>query len=244
LHSLAAVPPTLRPRRQRGVPPSEPAIYGRSSQDRPLEVWLPTGTVSVLVFAGIHGEEPETTVALSSALRSLPEDDLRCAVVLAANPDGLARGTRGNARGVDLNRNFPSADWSADASGHRFTRSDPQDVLLSPGPQPASEPETAALMSLAAQLGPRVIISLHSPLECVIDPELSGSARWLADAATMPLRRSLKTRSPGTFDSWAREQLRAISITFEFPVLSKDAALVRFLPALVDLLRGAVEGLD
>ena len=33
-------------------------------------------------------------------------------VVPAVNPDGCARGTRGNAHGVDLNRNFPS-NWAA-----------------------------------------------------------------------------------------------------------------------------------
>ena len=86
----------------------EPDAYGLSHLGTPLEVWRPSGRCRLLIHAGIHGEEGETTVALSRALRLLSEPSPHCAVVLAANPDGLIRGTRGNARGVDLNRNFPT----------------------------------------------------------------------------------------------------------------------------------------
>ena len=100
----------LRPRQMIGTIPWDPDIYGRSQLGNELEFWRPQGTCKLLVFAGIHGEEPETTFALSRALRQLSELSPHCAVVLAANPDGLSRGTRGNARGVDLNRNFPTVD--------------------------------------------------------------------------------------------------------------------------------------
>ena len=92
----------------------------------PLEVWRPAGSCKLLIHAGIHGEEGETTVALSRALRLISEPSPHCAVVLAANPDGLIRGTRGNARGVDLNRNFPTQDWSPDPVMHRSTLDDAQ----------------------------------------------------------------------------------------------------------------------
>lgn len=100
----------LRPRSAWGTIPWAPATYGRSVLGLPLEVWRPAGRCELLVFASIHGEEPETTYALSRALRQLAEPPAHAAVVLAANPDGLVRGTRGNARGVDLNRNFPSSN--------------------------------------------------------------------------------------------------------------------------------------
>jgi len=230
----------LRPRPERGELAFEPECYGRSTQGRPLEVWLPGEPPEVLVFAGIHGEEPETTVALSSALRSLGPGRLRAAVVLAANPDGLARGTRGNARGVELNRNFPTSDWTPAMALHRFTRGEPQDVALSPGPAPASEPESEALMELARRLAPRLVVALHSPLACVIDPRRSEPARWLSQRTGLPMRMDAGSPTPGTFDGWAREETEAMAVTLELPVCSKDEALVRYLDSLVDLLATTV----
>ena len=63
----------------------------------------------------MHGDECESTVVLSEALRSVPEDRLATPVILNVNPDGTVLGTRANARGVDLNRNWPTHNWTADA---------------------------------------------------------------------------------------------------------------------------------
>lgn len=191
---------------------------------------------TLVVLAGIHGEEPETTVVLSSALRSLEPTQIRAAVVLAANPDGLARGTRGNARGVELNRNFPTSDWRPDPAAHHFTRAEPQDVVLSPGARPASEPETAALMALIGDVRPAAVVAVHAPLGCVLDPQESALARELAGATGLPLLREVPSPTPGTLDTWVRESAGVVAVTLELPVISKDAAMTRFMPALVDLL--------
>ena len=231
----------LRARADRGAHCLEPDSYGRSVLGRPLEVWRPSGPCRMLIFASIHGNEGETTSALSLALRHLPAPSPHCAVVLAANPDGLARGTRGNARGVELNRNFATSDWSPDPVPHRETMTDPRDAVLSPGEGPGSEPETQALMALVQELQPEAVIALHAPLECIDDPQDSRLGRWLAERTGMPLVPDVGYPTPGSFGTWGRDQ-GILVVTYEFPLITPDDATRQHVPVLVDLLtemRGA-----
>jgi protein MpaA len=227
----------LRPRQEQGTILWEPDIFGRSHLGLPLEVWRPASDCRLLMFAAIHGEEPETTFALSRALRRLTVPSPHCAVVLAANPDGLIRGTRGNARGVELNRNFPASDWQPNPVPHRSTLEDPRDVLLSPGPQPGSEPETQALIELIAELQPKVVIALHAPLACIDDSRSSPLARWLAERTGLPLVEDVGYPTPGSFGSWGADQGLTV-ITYEFPLANTDELVRAHVPVLVELLTG------
>jgi protein MpaA len=201
----------------------------------PLEVWRPRGDCRLLVFAGIHGEEPETTYALSRALRQFPDPLLHTAVVLAANPDGLIRGTRGNARGVDLNRNFPARNWAPAAVTHRSTLEDPSDVLLSPGDRPGSEPEVQALLALIGELRPRTVVALHAPLACIDDANESALGRRLAVRTGMPLVRDVGYPTPGSFGSWGTDHGVPV-VTYEFPLAATEVLMRDHVPVLVDLL--------
>lgn len=201
----------------------------------PLEVWRPRGECQLLIFAAIHGEEPETTYALSRAFRQLSEPPENCAVVLAANPDGMLRGTRGNARGVDLNRNFPSKDWQAEPVTHRSTIEDRSDVLLSTGESPASEPETRALLSLIDALKPRAVVALHAPLACIDDANDSELGRRLAQRTGMPLVRDVGYPTPGSFGSWGSENGVPV-VTYEFPLAATEILMRDHVPVLVELL--------
>jgi murein peptide amidase A len=61
----------------------------------------------IYLSAGIHGDEPAAPLALVSLLESGEFDDratwFLCPLL---NPEGTARGTRENAQGVDLNRDY------------------------------------------------------------------------------------------------------------------------------------------
>ncbi len=215
----------------------DPDTYGSSHLGVLLEVWRPTSTCTLLIHAGIHGEEGETTVGLSRALRLLSEPSPHCAVVLAANPDGLRRGTRGNARGVDLNRNFPTQDWAPDPVSHRSTLDAPREVLLSPGSAPASEPETEALIRLVEELKPQHVIALHAPLACIDSVNLGPLARWLAEKTGMPLVSDVGYPTPGSFGTWGSERGLEV-VTYELPLTHTDAVVRDHVPVLVELLSG------
>lgn len=225
----------LRSRSEWGTLPLEPTEYGRSHLGLPLEVWRPRDACGLLVFAGIHGEEPETTISLSRALRQLHEPPPRCAVVLAANPDGLMRGTRGNARGVDLNRNFPTRDWQPDPVYHRSTLDDPRDVALGPGSAPGSEPEVVALLALIEELVPRAAVALHAPLGCIDEVQQSALGRWIAERTALPMVEGVGYATPGSFGTWGAEQGVPV-VTWEFPLADVDEHIRRQVPGLVELL--------
>lgn len=225
----------LRPREQWGTIPWAPTTYGRSVLGLPLEVWRPLSSCQLLVFAAIHGEEPETTYALSRALRQLAEPLEHCAVVLAANPDGITRGTRGNARGVDLNRNFPSKDWQASPVTHRSTIEDRSDILLTTGEAPASEPETRALLALIDALRPRAVVALHAPLACIDDANDSALGRRLSQRTGMPLVRDVGYPTPGSFGSWGSDNGVSV-VTYEFPLAATEVLMRSHVPVLVELL--------
>lgn len=225
-------------RRDRGLIRHAGTVYGNSVDGIPLTVYLPdSGGAELVVLAAIHGDESETTVAVSEALRCLPNGELQAAVILCGNPDGMLRGTRGNARGVDLNRNFPTSNWSPDPVHYKSRANDARDIALSPGPQPASEPETIALIALIDRLQPRAVVSLHSALACVDDSGASHLGRQLADRCALPFLTEIGYPTPGSMGTWAGERgLNLVTLELE------DASLYtlkdRHVPILLDLMTG------
>jgi murein peptide amidase A len=204
-------------RRDRGVLRHASSVYGTSLEAVPLTVYLPDSwAAEIVVLASIHGDEAETTVVVSEAMRCIPRGDLRSAVILCANPDGMLRGTRGNGRGVDLNRNFPTSNWSPDPVFYKSRANDVRNIALSPGSQPASEPETRALLSLLERLKPRAVLSLHSALACVDDAGASHLGRRLADRSSLPFLTEIGYPTPGSMGTWAGERgLNLVTLELE-----------------------------
>lgn len=218
-----------------------PVEFGKSAGGLPLTFRPCSGDCDVLMIAGTHGEEPETTVILSRALRCHGGPFQKIAVILAANPDGMLLGTRGNANGVDLNRNFPTGDWREVPIRYRWHLEETAEVAIGTGAAPASEPETRALLSLIETLDPGLILSLHAPLACVDDPGETPAGRWLAERTGLPRVDEIGYPTPGSLGTWARE--RSISlITWEFPRESVEALSRVCVPVLREFFRKVESG--
>ena len=120
----------------------------------------------VLVVGGIHGDELSSTSLAFHWIAHAAETgaDMDWRFLPALNPDGLmqSRPSRTNARGVDLNRNFPTPNWVVDAPEYwaKRTKKDPRRY---PGPTPLSEPETRFLQETMDRWKPDLIVSIHAP---------------------------------------------------------------------------------
>lgn len=226
----------LVPRRDRGLLRHASSTYGTSLEGIPLVVY---GSGEILILAAIHGDEPETTVVVSEALRSLPQGDLQAAVILCANPDGTLLGTRGNGRGVDLNRNFPTANWKPDPVFYKTRANDARDIALSPGSQSMSEPETRALVSLIERTEPKAIVSLHAALACIDDATGSPLGRRLAERCALPLQTEIGYPTPGSMGTWASERKLTL-VTWELEAASLYELKDRHVPILIDLMTGVI----
>ncbi len=142
--------------------PLESRQIGSSVGGKPIMAYRlgdPSSTRKALVVGAIHGDEAaglKITDVLERSYADIEGVDLW--VVESANPDGVARGTRVNAHGVDLNRNWP----------HRW-RPGKRDGYF-PGPNPFSEPESRAMRDFIAEIQPAVSIWFHQPWNAVLAP--------------------------------------------------------------------------
>ena len=216
-------------------------MLGQSVEGRPLRVEEFGGRgPRVVIIGAIHGDERCTVVfgeRVGVRLRGGWADELgmRVTFVHVANPDGVALGTRENARGVDLNRNFPADNFQAGADG---------------GPEPLSEPESRAIHDLIVDVEPDAIIALHC---CEPMFDFDGPAAELAEtmAAAMPAEFDLPVErlgaSPGSLGSWAGEDRGIPVVTVEFDWPDQTAYADQYPPVMAALeagLRAVATGVD
>lgn len=135
----------------------------------------------ILVISLIHGDETEAGVLGRFWLERLSKLDARNSwrVIPVANPDGVKKKTRANANGVDLNRNFPTVDWSSDAIKY-WEKGAQKSPRKFPGYSPASEKEVRCLINHIEDYTPQFVISIHTPLK-VLDfdgPKVSKKIKY------------------------------------------------------------------
>ena len=221
----------------RGIIRLQSLEYGRTALGAPILYYPCKNECRLLVIAGIHGEEPETTFLLSRALRAFDDNFDSVAFVLCANPDGVALGTRGNANGVDLNRNFKTQNFSTEKVGSRSILEANRDTLLSPGAVAECEPETRALVTLVEKLKPASILSMHAPMGCVDAPQKTALVESLMATFSLKWLPDIGYKTPGSLGTWCGE--RGIEcVTLELPRMSLEQLFERYGVAFAEFLQG------
>ena len=230
---LSAPTPAPRPTE----PPAERTLHlGNSVEGRPLTLHLfGNAPHPTLILGAIHGNEPTSATVARRLLEHLRahRDALPAhasvAILPVANPDGLARKLRTNKNLVDVNRNFPSANWAQ----RRRTRT-------YGGAQSSSEPETLAIIAAFDQLKPARVVSIHS-MDAPCN-NYDGPARDLAEAMShhngYPVKASIGYPTPGSLGNWAGTDRQIPVVTLELPrKLPGDAAWDQNRAALLEVIR-------
>jgi protein MpaA len=216
------------------------AVYGDESK-------LKEGLVDMtLIMCGVHGDEITPIKFCFDIIHHMEKvtknhipghKDIRDKVIVVApivNPDSFfkRRPTRTNARGIDVNRNFPTKDWKKDAKRlwvNRYKR----DKRRYPGKKALSEQETIFQVNLIKRYTPTKIISVHAPLT-IIDydgPEISSHKHGHGDfivpnAHQLLVQMSKKANDykiknypffPGSLGNYAGNERKIPTYTLELP---------------------------
>ena len=144
---------------------SQQVLVGRSVQKRPIEavqIGDPQGSRVALVVGVIHGDEPGGLRILGAIKRRAADEraglqGTQLWAIETVNPDGLGRTPQERARGGPE----PELPLPMEERHLTFQR-------LLPGPRPASEPETRAMMAFVRRINPDLSIWYHQPWGAVL----------------------------------------------------------------------------
>jgi protein MpaA len=200
----------------RALPVMRTETLGVSVENRPILLHrFGDGPVGTLIIGGVHGDESAAIYIAERLIELLQRGEITgltesVAIIPLANPDGAAAGRRTNARGIDINRNFPATNWASTKPGKYHG-----------GAAAGSEPETIALKKAVETLRPRRIVSVHSITRGRECNNYDGPGKQLAERMSAcngyPVTGSIGYPTPGSFGSWAGIDQGIPVITLELP---------------------------
>ncbi len=147
------------------------------------------------------------------------------------NPDGMQLGTRTNANGVDLNRNFPTKNWGEDTSQ---AGDNPADYFG--GKSGGSEIETQFVIDVIEKYKPELIITLHAPYKIVnYDGPAEEIAEKISKIIKYPVEASIGYPTPGSFGTYAGIERQIPTITLELDETCPVEDLIKPVHQIFDL---------
>ncbi len=202
------------------------------------------GSNNILVIGVVHGDEPQGKFLIDSYLSRLSDNKI-CAknnllFIPCLNPDGMARKTRTNANGVDLNRNFPTANWGKNL-GDNATCDDNATAYYG-GECAASEIETQFLIDTVEKYSPKLVVTLHTPYKIVnYDGPAQDIAQRISDIIKYPVEKSVGYPTPGSFGTFCGAERGIPTITLEMDEICPVEELIPPIYKIFDYLYSLVK---
>jgi len=214
-------------------------VLGESEKGNPVFYReFGSGSKTTVIVGGVHGDEPAATtvvIKLAQFIQRNPTVITEKAVLIACiNPDGLLAAARTNSRGVDINRNFPAPNWSAE-----FIKS-----YNNPGPEPASEKETRLVIKILEKYKPQLLIQMHQPFNTIyankfVPAELSEN---MSSITGLPVEEDVWYPTPGSMGSYAVSgRYRMPVITFEMGRIDREPDYNSVIVSLVTAINYTTE---
>ena len=179
----------------------------------------------ILIIGVVHGDEPQGEFLINNYLKThnIPTNIL---FIPSLNPDGQQLQTRTNANDVDINRNFPTENWTLGEKNRYFG-----------GETPASEKETQFIINIIEKYAPKLIITLHTPFKIVnFDGEAREISEKIAKIFNYPTEESIGYPTPGSFGTWAGIERQIPTITIEMDEECSPHDLVQPFNLMLEML--------
>lgn len=208
-------------------------IIGKTSVGLPiLSYRFNNSGLRVLILGGVHGDEIEGVIASKALLQFFMQSfpyNLDLTVIPELNLEGVLMKTRGNLRGIDLNRNLPTADFTSEFTNPRYN----------PGPSANSENENQALTRFIETQKPQFIVSLHSwhPM-FNINGDCEVEALKLQEWTGYRIDKDMGYPTPGCLGTYAGLERKIPTITYEIERgLSAEQIIKIHVPALQEMCK-------
>lgn len=189
------------------------------------------GDKTTLIIAAIHGDEQPGFHLVHRLTDSLHQNastiHQKAVLVPVINPDGLLNRSRLNANYIDINRNFPTDNWTPVYEKKKHY----------PGREAGSELETQAVMVLIDRFKPDKIISIHDDLHMNnYDGPAEGLARKMAESNDYEVTSDVGYPTPGSLGAYAGRERNIPIVTLELPKTTPEKAWQKNYQALIDAI--------
>ncbi len=177
----------------------------------------------LLVIGVFHGDEPQGEYFIKEFLK-IPKNTFKNSITYI--PRLNSNNERKNPNGVDLNRNYPTANWElSDKNSNYFG-----------GCTPASEIETKTIIKLIEKTNFDAIITIHAPFKIVNfdgpKEKTKPLAQIISNITGYPVQEDIGYPTAGSFGTYAGVEKQIPTITIE---VDEEAPQEELLPNFIEL---------